>query len=394
MWYSNTAFDSFQQCRLKYKFKYIDGEERYLNSVESFLGIRVHDSLEKLYRDMKFSKLLSLDELVEFYNKIWEKHWNDSIHIVKDEYSKEHYKVTGEKYIRDYYAKYSPFDQDKTIDLESKIRFKIDDNTEIFGLIDRLAKLDEEIFVIHDYKTTNKLPSQQEVDSDRQLALYHMGVLDKWPSIKEVKFRYHFLAFNEEMESSRTIEQLEDTRKEVKELINEIRETENFPPNETPLCDWCEFQPICPRRKHLFHVDSLLPEEYKEEDGVKLVNEYAKLWHQEKELKAMIEDVKNRICDHARKNNYNALKGSDFKLYIKVGTEIRFPKKGNESYQELINFLMKVGKYEEVSSLNPWGLKKIIESKAWGAELSEKIKDWSFMAENNWVSQPYQLKGD
>ncbi len=236
--------------------------------------------------------------------------------------------------------------------------------------------------------------SQEEIDSDRQLALYHMGVLNKWPNIKKVKFVYHFLAFNTEFESSRTIDQLQDTENEVMELIKEIRKTENFSPNETALCDWCEFQPVCPRRKHLFFVDSLPDKEYRAEDGVKLVNEYAKLWNKEHELKAKLEDIKKRICDFARRNKYSAIKGSDYKIYVKANEEIRFPKKGENKYEELKTFLMKIEKYEEVSSLNPWNLKKKIESKEWGSELTEELKKWSFMEQNNWVSQPYQLKGD
>jgi len=394
MFYSNTAFGYFQQCKLKYKFKYIDGEKEYFNTVESFLGDKVHVSLEKLYKDLKFSKLLSLGELINYYKTIWDKHWNDNIRIVKREYSAEHYKKIGEEHLKNYYNKYKPFNQDKTIDIECWINFKIDENTIIRGKIDRLAKSDEKTYVIHDYKTTQKLPTQAEIDSDRQLALYQIGVINKWPFIKKIKFIYHFLAFNEEMESSRTNDQIEATKREILDLVKEIQETKNFPPKETALCDWCEFQPICPRRKHIFFVDSLPPEEYREENGVKLVNEYVKIWHEERKINAKLEDIKNKIYIYAWKNNLRAIKGSDYKLYVKTGKEIRFPKKDEENYEELKKFLIEIGKYEEVSSINPWHLKKIVESNNWGFDITKKLAKFSSNVKNTWVSQPYPLKGD
>ena len=46
----------------------------------------------------------------------------------------------------------------------------------IRGYIDRLVLVDQSVLEIHDYKTSGKLPAQKEVDSDRQLAFYQMGV--------------------------------------------------------------------------------------------------------------------------------------------------------------------------------------------------------------------------
>ena len=46
----------------------------------------------------------------------------------------------------------------------------------IRGYIDRLVLVDQSILEIHDYKTSGKLPAQKDVDSDRQLAFYQIGV--------------------------------------------------------------------------------------------------------------------------------------------------------------------------------------------------------------------------
>jgi hypothetical protein len=58
---------------LKYKLRYIDGIKRYdIEGVEAFLGSRVHETLEKLYDDMKLSKLNTLEEITAYYEKTME----------------------------------------------------------------------------------------------------------------------------------------------------------------------------------------------------------------------------------------------------------------------------------------------------------------------------------
>ncbi len=41
------------------------------------MGSRVHEALEKLYRDLKVTKLNTLEEILDFYRQDWEKNWNE-----------------------------------------------------------------------------------------------------------------------------------------------------------------------------------------------------------------------------------------------------------------------------------------------------------------------------
>ncbi|MEE8401540.1 MAG: PD-(D/E)XK nuclease family protein, partial [Candidatus Hydrothermarchaeaceae archaeon] len=99
--YSHSRLSTFENCPLQYKFKYIDRvklEEEW-ESIEAFMGSRVHDVLEKLYRDLKVTKLNSLEELLSFYDGIWEKNWNDDIRVIKTGFAPENYRDTGRKCI-------------------------------------------------------------------------------------------------------------------------------------------------------------------------------------------------------------------------------------------------------------------------------------------------------
>ncbi len=68
--YSHSRLSCFEQCPNKFKLKYIDRVESDIEqSVEAFLGSRVHETLEKLYRDLDYHKLNSLDDLLVFLHE-------------------------------------------------------------------------------------------------------------------------------------------------------------------------------------------------------------------------------------------------------------------------------------------------------------------------------------
>ena len=60
--YSHSRLSAFEKCKLQYRYRYIDRIKRDTQSIEAFMGNRVHDALEKLYRDLLASKRPGLDE--------------------------------------------------------------------------------------------------------------------------------------------------------------------------------------------------------------------------------------------------------------------------------------------------------------------------------------------
>ena len=104
-----------------------------------------------------------------------------------------------------------------------------------------------------------------------------------WNDVKKTRLIWHYVVFDKEMMSLRTKEQLEQLKKDTVTLIDDIEKTEEFLPRETNLCEWCVYPDLCPKRKHLYKVESLPLNEYLKDDGVKLVNTFAKLTAKKKE---------------------------------------------------------------------------------------------------------------
>ena len=87
--YSHSRLSCYEQCPLKYKLQYINRMKTEVKeSIEIFLGKSVHETLKKLYRDLQYWKLNSLEELLDFLHDRWTKNWSDEIVIVKKEYGK------------------------------------------------------------------------------------------------------------------------------------------------------------------------------------------------------------------------------------------------------------------------------------------------------------------
>jgi len=368
--YSNSKLSCFEQCPLKFKFHYIDKiKTETEESVEAFLGSRVHDTLEKLYKDLKFQKLNSLKELLAFYNEEWKKNWNDSIAIVKKEYTQTNYRKMGEKFITDYYNRYEPFNQTTTIGLETQNFVEIG-GYKIHVRIDRLAKAEDGVYEVHDYKTSNSLPTQEKLDQDRQLAVYAYGVKTMYPDAKRVKLIWHFVAFDKEMQSERTDDQLEQLKGEVLEVIKEIEQSKEYPAKESALCGWCEFKSFCPNFKHQYEVEDKPAKKFLKDDGVKLVNEYSNLYADIKEKEKKLEQIREALIDFAKQKQVDVVFGSDVKASVKSYPKLSFPKKGDSSRGAFFEIVRKIGLWDKLAIVDTYKLTKMINK----GEIADELK--------------------
>lgn len=387
--YSHTQLSTYETCPHKYKLAYIDKIETKREGIEAFMGSRVHDALEKLYLDlMRVNKLNPLEALLEFYHEQWDRNWSEAVQITRKGYEPSDYRRRGEKCIRDYYRRYYPFDQGVTVGLEDYISFPLDEERGywIHGYVDRLTLVGETILEIHDYKTAARLPTQEEIHSDRQLAFYEMGVRNRWENIQEVRLVWHYLAFDMEFRSSKTEEKLNAICQETMALIAKIETDMSFLPRESPLCDWCDYQGLCPKRKHLVALEDLTPNQYLLEEGVTLVNRYAELTEKKRLLNEEIDSELARIEEalyaFAEKEGLDAVYGSDHVARIKIEIKGKYPSKGDPRRRALDALIKKAGKWMDVSDLNPWMLARVMSRNSWPQPLVEKVKEYSTREES------------
>ena len=378
MIFSHSRLSCFEQCPLKFKFKYIDKlETEAEETIEAFLGKRVHETLEKLYKDLKFQKQNSLEELLDFFNSEWDKKWNDNIIIVRTDYSQENHKKMGIRFITDYYNRYKPFNDSKILDLEKHIVIDLngDGRYKLQGYIDRLS-MKNDIIEIRDYKTNAHLPMQEYLEQDRQLALYSLGVRKMYPFAKKIKLIWHFLAFDKEIEIVKTEKELEQLKKDTVKLIEKIENEKDFIAKESALCSWCEFEQYCPKKKHLLKVNNLPVNEFLNEDGVKLVNMYAETKEKISKLEGNLEKLKEALIEYGKKNEMENIAGSDFIVKIAVYKNIKFPGKNDLKRENVDEIIRKNNLWDMFSSLDVFALSKAIQNGEVDEKVIKQIKDF------------------
>ncbi|MFH1309769.1 MAG: hypothetical protein ABIH85_03705, partial [Candidatus Omnitrophota bacterium] len=158
-----------------------------------------------------------------------------------------------------------------------------------------------------------------------------------------------------------------------------------FLPQESTLCNWCSYQDMCPKKKHIYKVSDLPPNEYLEDSGVKLVEQYIDLEDKKEELKQEIsivekeqEKIKEAAIKFAEKEEVSVIDGPGKRLKVDIKKGIKTPSKSNnpKAWTELRDVLLKEGKYEEVSSVHSSMLKSKIKSGKWSQELLDKLKSY------------------
>ena len=249
--FSYSSLETYKKCPAQFKIRYIDNIRRSDESIEAFMGKRVHEALEYLYNEVLEGRIPFFDHVIEKYNAVWRQNWHSRIGIVRTEKTPKHYKYLGEDCIARYYRKHTPFDE-PIVGNEIELNFTIDENCEyhIKGIVDRLDHDGEGNWEIHDYKSGKRLLTQELADKDNQLALYQLGLISKDKDIKSVKLVWHFLQHGIEVESNRTEKQLLDLSINTKSQIDVIRSKINnggeFAAKKSILCNWCYYWEECP----------------------------------------------------------------------------------------------------------------------------------------------------
>ncbi len=316
--YSHSRISTFENCPYQYKLRYIDRKKPEVSTtIEAFMGSMVHEALEHLYKLKKFKKRIAKASIIKFYRDLWTKNYSDDILIVKansEKLTADNYRKMGGKFISNYYDRMKPFDQLTILGLETMDRMTLPDGNQWHVRIDKLACDDEGNYFVCDYKTNARMKDQEEADADRQLALYSIWVKDKFKDAKSVKLIWHMLAFNKDAVSERTDEQLKKLQQDVVDRIKEIENAKEFPRKQTALCNYCGFKSECPSFKHEAELEKIEDvKKFKEDEGLKLVDEFSEVKTKLSELKKQDEEFKEKLIAYAKQFGIDVVYGSNKK---------------------------------------------------------------------------------
>lgn len=379
--FSHSRIDTFETCPKKYEFSYLLKVPRGANGIEAFMGSRAHEALEWLYREVRSCRLPDEEDLVARYRAVWDSEWDDAVRVTRAERTAEDYRAIGEKALRAYYRRYHPFDQGVTVGLEARISLRLDNDHQVVGYIDRLVKVSDGVWEIHDYKTSSTLPTQEKSDADRQLALYELAVREMYPDAAQVTLVWHYLAFDHEVRSSRSPEQLADLRAQVLDSIRHIEAQSEFPAHTSNLCGWCDYQALCPAWRHLFETTAMPEEQRALEDGVVLVDEYVKVSAQMAGLKERQEQLRDAIAARAAADGLDRLFGTEASVKVYRYPCVTIPDAKDPRRAGLEDEIRALGLWDRFSSLSSYSVSRAIQDGMLAADALARLEKYVVRSE-------------
>ena len=285
---SYSRFATYQVCPQQFKLQYVD-RIPVPTAPELIFGSVVHEALKFMY-DPKHLRMPSVEEVAQAFVSAWQARAAD----VPEE-RRQLYFEQGVDMVRRHYERHSQREEGRyTAATEMFFNLPFDGAHTLTGRFDRVDVLPAGGGLeVVDYKTTRRMPTQQAMERDAQLAIYHLAAAHLYPG-QQVTTTLLYLLHDFEMRIAQGEEVLAEVQGDIRYVLARVQ-VEDYDPDPGTHCDWCAYRAFCP----LFRVP-VAPEGLEVDIGAAL-REYARIVSDEKglserkaELRALIDDYLDR----------------------------------------------------------------------------------------------------
>lgn len=258
--FSFSQLTAFSNCPLQYKFAHIlkipvRGRANFSfgktihNALHKFVGLAARGVGTKqtdLFGSTENSQQktdLSLQDLLEIYDKEWIDDWHDND-------SKKDYYLKGKEVLKKFYADMmeKPLNVYMLGDepaLEKTFSLKLNGDT-ILGAIDRIDDLGNGEVELIDYKTGSSKDSLS-TDNKFQLLIYQLAAY-KIFGLKTGKLSYYYVEDGSVKSFIPDENDMAETEAKIKDLADRVKRS-NFKPSPGWNCQFCDYKDICSHRK-------------------------------------------------------------------------------------------------------------------------------------------------
>jgi DNA helicase-2/ATP-dependent DNA helicase PcrA len=222
-------------CPLKYKFARVFGIPQEPTINQRF-GILFHNVLERFHKDPPPNEHEGLSRLHKLFAEGWRRTgFGDS----DDELQ---FRDRAREALRLYWER-ERLSEGEPVWLEKKFDFKVGDH-HVRGRVDRVDRLPDGDYELIDYKTGER-KSEEDLDSDLQLALYRMAAREAW-GIEASTGSYYYVLDAEKVPAPTRPDDAERVERTVLQVGEGIL-SQDFEPRPSPtVCSWCDYRLICP----------------------------------------------------------------------------------------------------------------------------------------------------
>ena len=349
---SYSSINTYETCPAKFKFQYEDRLPSARSPALSF-GDSLHRALH-LFHSRPVPVPPSAEELEEMLDAVWVREG------FRDESEEHTYRDHGSQVLRQYHRENAA---DYRIPAALEHRFTIEvEGVALSGVIDRMDRIPGGGYEIIDYKTNRRLPPQQRIDQDLQLSIYHLAANEVW-GIEPERLTLYYLLPGQRMTTVRTRADVDDLHRRIG-VVSERISAARFEPRQNPLCDWCEYQHLCPIFRHAHEKERGDPAPRMTE----IVDEWIALKRRGREVYQRIDELAALINAFAEEHGYRRLFGTDGAAVDRRPQHVSAPDDA-----KIRAILEPLGLWDRVLSVDPRKLNDLIESRTLSPDVEDAI---------------------
>ena len=353
---SYSQFAAYRRCPQLYRLQYIDKIVVPVGPGLHF-GAAVPDALHRMYDPGRLQRP-ELDEVVEAFLRSWR---GREAQVTEDK--RQAYFEQGVELLRRHYEKYAGADDDRrTAATELRFNLRLPGEHTLTGRIDRVDVLPDKRLEVIDYKTSRRMPPQETVEKNAQLAIYRMAADELYPGF-EVTTTLFFLLHDHQMQTAQTREFLDETKQDILDVLVSI-ELKEFDPNPGTHCEWCAYQQQCALFRSPQEPEDL------EIDIEAALRDYAEANSTEREARARKERAQELIHAYLHQRQAERVKRAGY-----LAERRHYKRITSWDVARLREMLAPLGKWEDVTQISTSSVRNLLRSGELSREIKRDIED-------------------
>jgi RecB family exonuclease len=239
---SPTKISNFLACPHKYYWTYVDPKGRWYLRAKSYysFGSTLHKILQR-FHDSSDNGVESTHQALAAYEDGWIEAGFSSYEEMQDAFGEG--KQILERYVEESLQDQQP---NKVFMVEKQLRKAFGEDFDLIGRLDRVDEHPDGTLEIIDYKSGRQSVSEEDVASDLAMSIYQLLLKDKFPD-RPVKATILALRSGIRASYSLSGDELAELEEDLLHLGRIILGSnwEERRPSPKPLCQYCDFGPLC-----------------------------------------------------------------------------------------------------------------------------------------------------
>ena len=231
--FSPSKLNTYNECELKYKYKYIHYLKEEYNETASKDALHYGSYIHKILEDGV--DCTTVEELREHAKRL------------RDNYQFKGREADTEKCLQNFLK----FNDKLTETVSTEMFFKEDvlEDLQVNGIIDRVVKGSTGKYLVIDYKTSKREKTKRELYTDPQMIIYAAAISKIYNiNIDEITVAHFYPLTGNLVTISYLPTHVKNFIKRLDEKKWKIRKKKlgEFHPKINMFCDWCGYKGICP----------------------------------------------------------------------------------------------------------------------------------------------------